>query len=189
MKQTKIYRASKDTLNYQIRLAQLTDMPNLLEHYHQTRLYMIESGNPTQWQGYPSKEILTEDIHKKQLYILEAVETDVLQSNHSLLASFVFQLGIEPNYQKINGQWSNNELNYVTLHRVASNHKLKHTFSEIVKFALYKTKELYGYSYIRIDTHSDNKPMQAALKRTHFVYCGKIFIKHGGERLAYDFLA
>lgn len=179
----KIYTATSAAITYAIRLATSKDLPALLELYHQARLYMIAQGNPTQWQAYPSKEILSADISAKQLYVLETTP------DSRLLGSFVMQLGAEPDYENSKSNWASNTLSYVTLHRVASAHILPHTFAEIVRFALAQTKDLYNYSYIRIDTHKDNLPMQAAIKQANFKYCGKIMLSKGGERLAYDYLA
>ena len=38
---------------------------------------------------------------------------------------------------------------------------------------------------IRIDTHWDNKPMQGALAKAGFHYCGFTHLLDGDERLAY----
>lgn len=178
-----IYTASSSKITYVIRLAIFNDLPSLLALYHQARLYMIAQGNPMQWQSYPSKEILSADISAKQLYVLEATP------DSRLLGSFVLQLGAEPDYESSKSNWSSNTLSYVTLHRVASAHIMPHTFAEIVRFALDQAKTLYNYSYIRIDTHKDNLPMQAVIKQADFKYCGKIMLSKGGERLAYDYLA
>lgn len=178
-----IYTASSSAITYVIRLAMFDDLPALLKLYHQARLHMIAHGNPTQWRGYPSKEILSADISAKQLYVLETTP------DSRLLGSFVMQLGVEPDYENSKSNWASNTLSYVTLHRVASAHIMPHTFAEIVRFALVQAKALYNYSYIRIDTHKDNLPMQAVIKQANFKYCGKIMLSKGGERLAYDYLA
>ncbi len=66
-----------------IRKATLEDMPVLLEIYERARKFMVSTGNTNQWtNGYPSREILTEDIEKKEMYVL--VDEDGIQ------ASFVF---------------------------------------------------------------------------------------------------
>lgn len=66
-----------------IRKATLEDMPILLEIYDRARKFMASCGNVNQWtNGYPSKEILSEDIKKGEMYVLE--DEDGIQ------ASFVF---------------------------------------------------------------------------------------------------
>ena len=41
--------------------------------------------------------------------------------------------------------------------------------------------------YLRIDTHEDNKPMQAAIMSYGFAECGIIYVADGSPRLAYDY--
>ena len=52
--------------------------------------------------------------------------------------------------------------------------------SDIIAYCLSLT------STIRIDTHADNLPMQAALKRLGFNYCGIIYLEGGSQRQAYQ---
>ena len=70
-----------------IRKATLEDMPVLLEIYDRARKFMASTGNVNQWtNGYPSQEILAEDIAKNEMYVLE--DEDGIQ------ASFVFYCNI-----------------------------------------------------------------------------------------------
>ena len=39
---------------------------------------------------------------------------------------------------------------------------------------------------LRIDTHEDNKTMQALLTKNGFSYCGIIHLENGDPRLAYQ---
>ena len=39
---------------------------------------------------------------------------------------------------------------------------------------------------VRIDTHRDNQPMQALLKKCGFAYCGRILLADGSERIAFQ---
>ena len=41
-------------------------------------------------------------------------------------------------------------------------------------------------SYLRIDTHADNQPMQNAIDSYGFCYCGIIHVADGTPRNAYD---
>ena len=66
------------------------------------------------------------------------------------------------------------------LHRIASSGK----FPGMVQFCTDWCLE--QYSNLKIDTHRDNRPMQDALMRCGFRYCGVIVIEDGSERLAYQ---
>ena len=39
---------------------------------------------------------------------------------------------------------------------------------------------------LRIDTHADNHPMQKALSRLGFAYCGVIYLQSGDSRMAFQ---
>ena len=55
------------------RVAEKSDMPELLELYEEARAFMQLSGNPDQWgkSRYPKRELLEEDIALRRLYVLE----------------------------------------------------------------------------------------------------------------------
>ena len=155
-----------------IRRATLEDMPILLEIYDRARKFMASCGNVNQWtNGYPSKEILSEDIKKGEMYVLE--DEDGIQ------ASFVFYCGIDPCYNKIyDGQWLNDEP-YGVIHRIATRGLKKHMANIILEYCFSKIDN------IRIDTHTDNKPMQNFMIKHGFKHVGTIYLKNGQSRLAF----
>jgi hypothetical protein len=88
--------------------------------------------------------------------------------------------GIEPNYQRIeNGKWINNE-SYITLHRIASDGKVKGIFKSIMEYC--KTIS----DNIRIDTHENNLIMQKLIEKNGFKKCGTIYVADGTPRIAYQ---
>lgn len=155
-----------------IRKATLEDMPVLLEIYERARKFMVSTGNTIQWtNGYPSREILTEDIEKKEMYVL--VDEDGIQ------ASFVFYCGIDPCYNKIyDGQWLNDEP-YGVIHRIATRGLKKHMADIVLEYCESKIDN------IRMDTHVDNKPMQNFMLKHGFKHVGTIYLKNGQSRLAF----
>ena len=155
-----------------IRKATLEDMPVLLEIYDRARKFMASTGNVNQWtNGYPSQEILAEDIAKNEMYVLE--DEDGIQ------ASFVFYWGIAPCYNKIyDGQWLNDEP-YGVIHRIATRGLKKHMADIILEYCSSKINN------IRMDTHIDNKPMQNFMLKHGFKHVGTIYLKNGQSRLAF----
>ncbi len=155
-----------------IRLATTSDMNVLLEIYSNAREFMKKTGNPNQWiNGYPSIEILQNDINLKQLYVLE--DKDGVQ------ASFVFFVGNDPSYTYIeNGIWLNED-EYGVIHRIASRGLKKHTGDIILQYCFSKINN------IRIDTHSDNIVMQNFLAKHGFQHVGTIYLKDSSPRLAF----
>ena len=71
---------------------------------------------------------------------------------------------------------------YGTIHRVASDGTAKGVAGACFDFCKEKA------DYLRIDTHADNRPMQAAVLRYGFRQCGIIYTRDGSPRIAYDYL-
>lgn len=156
-----------------IRHACPADLPGIMLIYEKARAFMRASGNPNQWaDGRPYKETLVSDIEKQQLYVIE-YDGDVV-------AVFALIIGDDPTYATIEGGKWISDKPYGTLHRVASDGSQSGIFKECSDFAYKKT------GHVRVDTHEDNKPMQNAILREGYQYCGIIYIADGSPRLAYE---
>ena len=115
------------------------------------------------------------------------IERDIANGNSYLicegkevLATFALVEGPDPTYAQIyDGEWLNDKPYYV-VHRVASSPKAHGVMRRILDFAFQHTDTL------RIDTHEDNKTMQALLKKNSFSYCGIIHLGNGDPRLAFQ---
>ena len=55
----------------------------------------------------------------------------------------------------------------------------------MLNFACNKAAQM-GLASVRIDTHADNKPMQRAIEKFGFVYCGIIKAHDGTPRIAFE---
>lgn len=157
-----------------IRYAELSDLDVITELYDTGRAYMRSTGNLTQWiNGYPAKELLEDDISKKQLY--------VSYDEKGIYAVFAFITGKDPTYQYIEGgKWKDDTSEYGTIHRIASDGQHKGVLKEVTDWAWKKVQNL------RADTHADNKTMQHCLEKNGFEYCGVIYIDDGTPRVAYQ---
>ena len=155
-----------------IRQAAASDLPQILSIYATAREFMRQNGNPTQWPDhYPSREMLLADMARKELFVIE---------EDTVCACFLLASGPDPTYATIlDGSWAS-DAPYGVLHRVASNGQKKGVLHTCVAFAA------QHYTYLRIDTHEDNHPMQNALLREGFTHRGTIFTDDGTGRLAYD---
>lgn len=132
-----------------------------------------------QWQnGSPNADDIRNDIKNGNCYV--AVEGD------SYLATLYIGFDGEETYGEIEGEWLQED-KYTTLHRVAVNtdYRGKGIFAALVKFATLLSLSR-GYHALRIDTHYGNIRMQSALKKNGFTPCGKIWLKWGDERLAFE---
>lgn len=147
-------------------------METVLSLYAGARAFMAANGNPNQWgKTNPPRKTLEEDVEKGNLYLLFN-ETGI----HGV---FAFLLEPDPTYRTIwEGAW-HWDRPYGVIHRVAgdgSHGILKGAVSYGEQFA----------DYLRIDTHGDNLPMQGAILKQGFSYCGIIRLANGAPRLAYD---
>lgn len=159
-------------MGYNVRRALFADLPRIEEIYAKARTFMETSGNPTQWgKSYPPREMLESDIQAGNLF--------VIGDENMVHGVFYFFIGEDPTYTKIyDGQWHSRE-RYGTIHRIAGDGS-----GGILRSAVnYGKKQC---SYLRIDTHEDNKVMQRTLERQGFRRCGIIYIEDGSERIAYD---
>lgn len=159
-------------MSYTIRPAEFADLPRILEIYAEAREFMRQNGNPNQWWDYhPTESILRDDIPKRQLYVCE--------QDGDIGAVFAYIQGTDPTYIHIvDGQWLNDEP-YGVIHRIAVSDRGRGLIAQCFDWALAQCSNL------RIDTHRDNAPMQRALEKYGFQYCGVIHIFNGDERIAF----
>lgn len=155
-----------------VRPAVTADMPAILNIYARARHFMAENGNPTQWgTEYPQQELLEEDMARNGLY--------VLSDGEAVRGVFVFIIGPDPTYARIeDGSWHSNET-YGTIHRIAGD-GTGGMFSACLEFCRSKC------GYLRIDTHENNKIMQHVVTKAGFRRCGIIYTDNGTPRIAFD---
>ncbi len=155
------------------RLATRDDLPEILAIYEAARAYMAENGNPHQWEGgYPSEEILLEDLSLNRLFVCEDCGETV--------GVFCYFFGDDPDYGMIyDGKWLNDRP-YGVLHRIAVTSHRRGVASFCFDFCFAQCKNL------KLDTHRDNIPMQRSLAKNGFRYCGIIRIPTGEEFMAFQ---
>ena len=156
-----------------IRLAERKDLNRILEIYQIARSFMQQNGNEAQWgTTYPPRALLEEDISQKQLYVCYNEDT--------IYGVFVFVIGDDPVYARIeNGAWENDSL-YGAIHRIASDGTAKGVFRECLAYC--KTQ----IDNIRIDTHENNLVMQHLFAKHGFLRRGTIYLPSGAPRIAYE---
>lgn len=133
-----------------------------------------------QWQdGYPNEQTIYKDIINGYSY--------VLCDRNDILATSAISFDGESSYNKIyEGNWVSNS-KYAVVHRIAVKEYLKGKgLSSIVLREVEKLCTLNEVYSIKIDTHKDNFPMQAMLKKNNFIYCGIIYLEDKSERIAFE---
>lgn len=157
-----------------IRRTVAEDIDRMMEIYDYARSFMAANGNPTQWgtTGYPARRILEEDIEQNRGY--------VCLKGEEIIGTFMFYVGDEPTYHKIDeGEWRN-DAPYGVVHRIASAQGTKGVATYCLNWAYEQCKNL------RIDTHRDNTPMQGLLDKLGFAKCGIVYMEDGTERIAFQ---
>ena len=163
-----------------IRPARLEELPQILAIYRAARIFMKESGNPTQWgdieTGNPQPKQVEEDIRQGRSYVYETEEGKIA-------AVFFYLEGekVEPTYEKIDGEWIGSE-KYGVVHRIASDGTEKGAGRNCLRWAMQQS------GHLRIDTHENNRPMQHVLGDLGFTYCGTILLKNGDPRIAFEWI-
>lgn len=160
-----------------IRKTREEDLPRVLAIYAEARRFMAAHGNPNQWgpTGWPPEALIRQDT--------ACGKGHVCVDKEEVVGTFFYDQGrdIEPAYRIIHeGSWSPDE-EYGVVHRLATDGSLKGIGSFCLAWAL----EQCGY--LRIDTHPDNKIMQALLHKLGFVQRGIIHVEEDNyPRLAYE---
>ena len=154
--------------------AKYDDLEMIIPIYDYARSFMADNENPNQWiDGYPSREIIAEDINNDSFYVCKNEE-------ESIVGAFTFIIGNDPTYENIySGKWLNDKT-YGVIHRLVSNGTTHGITKNCIEWCL---KQIHN---IRIDTHADNKIMQSLILKIGFEYCGIIHTHNGTERLAYQ---
>lgn len=149
------------------------DLERIGEIYKNAKKFMRETGNPNQWNSArPNIETAREDMEKGIGYVAE--------ENGEILAVFMFSTEPDPTYAKIyDGEWLLNAP-YGVIHRIAVAKQGRGIVGKCINECFARCQNL------RMDTHRDNLPMQRALLKQGFKYCGIIHLENGDERLAYQ---
>ena len=167
--------------NLKIRKTQKSDVPSLMAVFDEARK-TIKALGIDQWQnGYPSADVIFDDIEKSQSYCVEI--------DGEICATFAIIRFGEPTYDSIyGGKWLTcDEKGYLAIHRVAISVKYRGRgiSTAIIDFAIDLARELDKKS-LRIDTHQGNIVMRKMLEKHDFSYCGLIYLENRDERVAYE---
>ena len=157
----------------QIRKTMAADLAQIDEIYKNAKKFMAATGNVNQWNsGRPNMQTAREDMEKGIGYVAE--------ENGEILAVFMFSQAPDPTYAKIyDGAWLS-DAPYGVIHRIAVAKQGQGIVGKCIDECFSRCGNL------RIDTHRDNLPMQCALKKHGFVYCGIIHLENGDERIAFQ---
>ncbi len=190
-----------------LRKAHPTDLPEIMAIIHQAQKSLAEQG-VAQWQdGYPDEAAILRDMENGYFHVVveeaesepntasyagwrarekngEKVEADEKadDTKGTILGVAALIPDGEPDYKVIyDGAWlGKGNYGYMTVHRVAvaEQEKRKGVASFLLAEAARLARE-QGLSALRLDTHRDNKRMQACLERNGLTRCGIIHLGRG----------
>ncbi len=167
----------KHTLRH-VRPATTDDLPAMRRMYDHSRALMRANGNATQWvNGYPDEALLRDDIARGVSFVIE----EAADGDLTPIGCFAFIVGDDPSYHIIEqGSWSENEVPYGTIHRLACAPNRHGVAACCLEFCDRHAPSL------RLDTHKDNLVMQHIAASAGFSYRGIIHVADGTPRLAYQ---
>lgn len=165
-----------------IRHTNLEDVSKVIEIIDDAKA-LLKSLEIDQWQnGYPNQEQIENDIANQESYV-------VVNDADEIMATTMFTTRKEPTYKKvIDGEWIIDEsLPYGVIHRLAMSKDFRG--QGVAKFVFE-----YFHNYLnekkikslKIDTHEENKTMQALVKKMGYQYCGIIYTNYNAKRLAFE---
>ncbi len=170
-----------------IRKATIHDLDSCYRCIIDAKKYLKESGS-TQWNDpnddYPNKDTILNDITNGNCYLYE--------DNNEVLGICTYIIGVDENYNQIDGYWLSNQKPYLTIHRIAlrSDMHKKGIAQALIDFGIKMIKE-HNLPSIKVDTHILNIPMQKLLEHKGFKRCGEITLLRAdfdNKREAYEFL-
>lgn len=165
-----------------LRRAKATDLDAIMKIVEEARELLKKDGSP-QWQdGHPNRETFEQDISRGINWVLVVGE--------HVAGTATLMLDPDPAYKVIyNGQWSQPNAPYATIHRVAiSSHYRGQGLSKILFSNLITVAQLQDRNNIRLDTHEQNKRMQKLAQDFGFIRCGNINVKDriDPKRIAFE---
>ena len=165
-----------------IQLSTLKDVTRIMEIINDAKA-LLKSMNIDQWQnGYPNQEQVENDITNQESYV-------ILNDKNTIVATTMFTTRKEPTYKKvIDGNWVIDEAKpYGVIHRLAMSKDFRgQGIAKFVFNQLHQKLKEKNIKSLKIDTHEDNKGMQALIKKMGYQYCGIIYTSYKAKRLAFE---
>ena len=167
----------KNSINYNFKKADITDIPEIWAILQQAIIRRKNDGS-NQWQdGYPNPEVIKKDIEKGYGYVL----TD----GENAIGYCAILINDEPEYLKIEGKWLTNA-DFVVFHRVAIAEKYlgKNLSQKIIDF-IEEFARKNNIKSLKADTNHDNFAMMKIFEKSGFTFCGIVHFR-GSPRRAYE---
>ncbi|MFI3332133.1 MAG: GNAT family N-acetyltransferase [Rikenellaceae bacterium] len=162
----------------EFRLATRADIEQIMEIVTQGQA-LLRSRGVDQWQdGYPTIEIIEEDIKRKCGFVI------TLEQQVAAYGALIE--GEEPAYTALSGGEWLTQFDYLTLHRLTVSNKFRGCGIG-AKFleAMEREAAARNIRSLRADTHRDNSIMRSLLTKHQFTLCGDVYFRES-HRFAYE---
>lgn len=166
-------------MNYNYRVANISDLDKIMRIYAEAQAFMEANGNPQWPKGFPDKTDILGGILGGILYCVE--------DENGIVAVFS-AMNYDGDYEEIEGEWLTGG-NYLALHRLAvdQNKRGRGIAKYIVSYAGPDIAKRRGRASIRMDTHAKNAPMRGLLASQGFTECGTIrLVRDLTQRIAFE---
>lgn len=165
-----------------IRLGEIHEVEQLTELAQSCGAHLRSLGIEQWTADYPNKEILSEDISREELYVLE--------DNNSIQAMIVLNENADPEYDAVN--WLTNETSKnLYVHRLATSPESqgKGFARKLMDFAENFARE-NNYDSIRLDTFSQNQRNQKFYENRSYTNLGELWLSYRNDfpYIAYELL-
>jgi tRNA (guanine37-N1)-methyltransferase len=159
-------------LRFDCRRASAEDVPALMELAADASAYLRAQG-VDQWQdGYPAPENFLYDIERSQGWIFTC--------GGEIAGYAAISMEHEPTYDVIEGAWRTEGNGYAVIHRSMIGGEYRGSLLSGEMFSLAEELAMgRGKLSVRVDTHPDNAPMHALVKKMGYTLCGVILVKVG----------
>lgn len=151
-----------------IRLAQLNDIPHIMQLVSEVVPLMNASGN-FQWDSsYPNVAVFEKDMALSNLWVAEL--------NQSIAGISAITTGQDPEYAQVG--WDLNETAIVT-HRLAVS--INHRGQGVAERLLQKAEDearRRGINTLRVDTNTQNTATQKLFPKMGYVFAGEIGLSY-----------
>ena len=164
---------------FKIRKPTKKDIPSIMEMINDAKA-ALRTARVDQWQdGYPNEEIIKDDIERGIGHLV--VEGNIPVGYGAL------KFGKEPAYARIyKGKWQSEEP-YAVISRLVTHRDYKRKGVCGFMFNHFEMQcILNDTSWLRVDTHEKNAPMNKLIVKNGFTRSGAVYIRPKVERTAFE---
>lgn len=156
-----------------VRPAVLDEVPRIMELVAHSRSIMRQNGNHSQWVGYPSEEMIADDIRQGIGH--------VVVFGGQVVGYFALLRTPEPTYTYIEGgHWLDDTTPYGTIHRLCCAPGMHGIARRAFAFSEAQCQS------VRVDTHRSNTIMLHLFESFGYCPCGVVYMRDGSPRDAFQ---